>query len=291
MEGPSDIDTSLSPIISCNTRPTVPTANLAQLTAIIKTFERPKCLARLLSSMQQFYPDLRVLVADDSLANDTPGVSARDIRLPANVSYLRLPADVGLSAGRNAMLARVCTPYFLLLDDDLQFHRRTRLEFLLQQVASGQQDVAAGDLVYCQRKMLFVRRSAQPAHGVLRVESEQLSLQRGGTLTDDGVVRCDLAHNFFVARTDRIRAMGGWDPDLKLDEQEEFFFRAKQFDLRVGMCPNVTAWHWASRRPDPRYSEYRSRSFKSLAVDKMGFNRLVDYDGRVTYGSARSQAA
>ncbi len=262
------------------------TANLSQLTAIIKTFERPKCLARLLASMQRFYPDLRVLVADDSLEDP-----AREFQAPANTNFLRLPTDVGLSAGRNAMLARVCTPYFLLLDDDLQFHRHTRLEALLQPVASGQHDLVAGDLVRCQRKLLFVRRKPQPGHGTLLVKDEQLTLRRGGVVTDDGLVRCDLVHNFFVARTDRVRALGGWDPDLKLDEREEFFYRAKHFDLRVGMCPEVTAWHWATGRPGPLYSEYRSRSFKSLAVNKMGLKRLVDYDGQTIFVAAKRQAA
>lgn len=261
------------------------TPNLAQLTAIIKTFERPRCLNRLLSSIQKYYPDLRIIVGDDSLNGPT-----REIPLRTNISYLRLPADVGLSAGRNAMLARVCTPYFLLLDDDLQFHRRTRLELLLEWVANHQQDLVAGDLVHCQRKLLFVRRRAQPAHGTLHVQGDQLTLRRGGVLTNEGFVKCDLVHNFFVARTDRIRAMGGWDPDLKLDEQEEFFFRAKQFDLRVGMCPDVTAWHWASRT-GPQYAQYRSRTFKSMAVDKMGLNRMVDYEGQVLCGPAKTQAA
>jgi len=261
-------------------------ANLTQLTAIIKTFERPRVLARLLASMHKYYPELRVLVADDSLDGQS-----REFPVSANTYYLRLPADVGLSAGRNAMLARVRTPYFLLLDDDLQFHRRTRLETLLQSVAGGEQDLVAGDLIGCQRKWLFVQRKPQPGHGTLHVQGGNLTLRRGGLLTDDGLVRCDLVHNFFVARTDRVRAMGGWDPDLKLDEQVEFFFRARQFSLRVGMCPEVTAFHWATRRPGPRYSEYRSRNFNSLAWDKMGLKQMVNLDGQALCGPAKRQTA
>lgn len=266
-------------------RPTVTTANLAQLTAIIKTFERPKCLNRLLSSIQKFYPDLQIMVADDSL-----GEQARKIQAFPKIQYLRLASDVGISAGRNTMLARIRTPYFLLLNDDLQFNRNTKIETLLQHVASGQQDLAAGALVRCQRKLLFVRRQAETVHGNFHVQGEQLTLRRGGTLIDDDTIQCDLVPNFFIAKTDRVRGMGGWDPDLKLNEQEEFFFRAKQFGLRVRIHPTITAWHWASRT-GPHYSKYRSRNFLNLAVGKMGMQQLTHYDGQITNRLAKTQAA
>lgn len=269
----------------------MPTTNLVQLTAIIKTFERPKCLARLLDSIQKFYPDLRIIVADDSLANRPLESRLQDLLAPTHRSYLRLPADIGLSAGRNAMLARVRTPYFLLLDDDLQFYRHTRLESLLQHVASGQRDLVAGELVHCRKKLLFVSRNIQPVHGTFHVEDGQLTMRRGGVLVDDGILKCDLVHNFYVARTDRIRAMGGWDPDLKLDEQEEFFFRARQFNLRIGMCPEIKARHWGPRRSSSQYTEYRSRCYKNLAVDKMGLKRLVDYDGQAIGALPKDLAA
>ena len=84
--------------------------------------------------------------------------------------------------------------------------------------------------------------------------------------------------------------MGGWDPDLKLNEQEEFFFRAKQFGLRVSIHPTITAWHWASRT-GPHYSKYRSRNFLNLAVGKMGMQQLTHYDGQITNRLAKTQAA
>ena len=269
----------------------VNTANFDQLTVLIKTFERPKCLERLLISIQQYHPDLRVLVADDSLTQNLQSGEKKKPHTQSQVTYLRLPPDLGIGASRNAMLARVRTPYFLLLNDDLQLHKRTRLNILLEQVASGQHDLVAGELVRCRRKLLFVKRQTQSAHGTMHLRDGKLTLQRGGRLLENGIVNCDLVHPFFVARTDRVRTMGGWDSDLKLDEQEEFFFRAQQFKLRVGMSPEVTALHWAVHQPSLEYLKHRTRSFKSLAISKMGLERLVHWDGETIDGLPSRLAA
>ncbi len=89
-------------------RPAMPRGQLPNLTAIIKTFERPRILRRLVSSIRRLYPDLKVIVADDSRSP-----------VPVDgVTTIELPYNTGLTAGRNAALREVVTPYFLLLDDD-----------------------------------------------------------------------------------------------------------------------------------------------------------------------------
>ena len=255
-------------------------ADLSQVTAVIKTFERPKCLDRLVRSLHRHYPQMPILVGDDSF-NPRP---RRD------VDYVKLPSDMGLSAGRNALLARVRTPYFLLLDDDLEIRRTTSLEKLLTPVAEDRLDLAAGDYLNCKKKLgLFTRRRPQPYHGTFLVEKNRMKLVAGARADGDGFQWCDLVHNFFIARTSKIRAVGGWDADLMLDEHEEFFLRAQRFGVRVGFCADVVAWHWSVR--SKAYNSYRFRDFKPLAVAKMGLTEMVDYNGNVYTASRLSQAA
>ncbi|HEY2826961.1 MAG TPA: glycosyltransferase, partial [Pirellulales bacterium] len=121
---------------------------LSQTTAIIKTFQRPKDLDRLIRSMRRYYPQLQILVGDDGF-EPSPRT---------DVGYLRLPEDIGLSAGRNALLDRVQTPYFLLLDDDWQFIRKTQIEKLTQLVDEGELDIAAGNHIKIKRKFYFYNR-------------------------------------------------------------------------------------------------------------------------------------
>ncbi len=254
-----------------------------EVTAIIKTFESPLCLDRLIRSIRRFYPGLRVLVADDSI-HPKP----RD-----DVQYIRLPPDVGLSAGRNALLARVDTPFFLLLDDDFEFHAATRIDRLARVVATGRVSIAAGEFLNLRWKRkfwgLYKKRKLRPSpyHGLIERDGDQLKLTRGCRSQEDDYFLCDLVNNFFVARTSDVKAMGGWDEDLKLNEHLEFFLRAKQHGLPVAYIPQVSVLHWRERSAG--YDEYRNRDYVGLAMRKHGINVLRDLNGFTKiYGISRA---
>lgn len=245
--------------------------DLSRLTALVRTCNRPASVARLVASLRRRYPHLRLLVADDS----------RQPQPIDGADWVRLPADVGVSAARNTALARVRTPYFLLLEDDFEFTARTQIERLVELVAEKRLDVAAGDCVACRRKLLFfTSRTPASVHAHLTIDGDAIQLTPAPAAAVDGVVPCDAAHNFFVARTDRIRALGGWDPQLLVDERIEFFVRAHRAGLRTGVCPQVTVERRAA--PSDARATSAGRDFRTLALAKMGASRLVDLDGRVT---------
>ncbi|HMP06423.1 MAG TPA: glycosyltransferase, partial [Lacipirellulaceae bacterium] len=172
-----------------------------QLTALVKTFERPRSLERLVRSLRQRYPALRVLVGDDSM-RPYPR---------ADVDYVRLPVDVGAAAGRNALLAMVTTPYFVSLEDDFALTDRSRLDLLLETLQQHDGALAAGDLVECRRRRPWgVERRREVNQGVIRREGDSLRLVRGHCGAVGDAYQCDVTPQFFVARTDAIRAVGGW---------------------------------------------------------------------------------
>jgi GT2 family glycosyltransferase len=243
---------------------------LSQTTAIIKTFQRPSDLDRLIRSMRRYYPELKILVGDDGF-EPSPRT---------DVGYIRLPEDIGLSAGRNALLDRVETPYFLLLDDDWQLFRKTKIEKLTQLVDQGELDIAAGNHIKIKRKLgFFNRRKLQPYHGIFDFHDNKLHLIRGGRETGKDYLLCDIVHNFFVARVDTIRALGAWDPELHINEHEEFFVRAQRKGLRVGYRSDVAILHWASRPVG--YEKFRNRSYHQVAAKKIGVEAVVGYRGNV----------
>jgi hypothetical protein len=73
------------------------------VTAVIKTFQRPRQVRRLVASMHRVQPDLDILVIDD---DRTPTA------IPGT-ELLAMPFNSGISAGRNAALRQIETPYFL----------------------------------------------------------------------------------------------------------------------------------------------------------------------------------
>jgi len=253
-------------------------ADLSQLTAIISTANRPKSLRRLVQSLRRQLPELRILVADPS----------REPSVPKQADQVKLPPGVGRASCCNALLSRVRTPYFLLLDDRAELTAETQVEPLLQLVVDDKLDLAAGDFLGCQRQWwFFVKRVPQPGHGLLDFAGDQLTLRPGHRTIGEGYAWCDLVHNFFVARTAKVRNLGGWDPELENDEREEFFVRAHRQGLRVGLAPEVVASLWN----EPVETEGTVVDRKSLAVAKMGLARMTDFEGRVVKAPRRAMAA
>lgn len=173
---------------------------LGQLTAVVKTFERPQALKRLLDSIQRLYPDLKVIVVDDSACpTQMPGVET-----------VVLPYDSGVSAGRREGLHQVTTRYMLNLDDDFVLTRHTDLNRALSILeAEPQIDILGGQVV---NLPLFTVAD----YGPLGVPAETI----GGLPVYDKVA------NFFVGRTERLRLVD-WDPALKRVEHADFFRRAR----------------------------------------------------------------
>jgi len=256
----------------------VSAVDFSQLTAVVSSSNRPKSLHRLVQSLRSQLPEVKVLVADASTER----------RASKHFDQVKVPPGAGRASGCNAMLSRVRTPYFLLLDDRVELGRETQVARLLQLVTDDKLDLAAGDLLSCRRNFwFFVKRQPQPGHGMLEFAGDQLTLLPGHRATGDGYLWCDLVHNFFVARTDKVRNLGGWDPELENDEREEFFVRAHRRGLRVGLDPEVVAsvWDEAAEADEPTVDR------KSLAVAKMGLARMSDFEGRVVKAPRRAMAA
>jgi hypothetical protein len=265
----------------------VSTADFSRLTAIVHTSDRPGSVDRLIKSIGWLYPQLRILVADDS-SKPQP---------IAGADAVKVAAGVGVSACRNTLLSRVRTPYFLLLEDGMELNRRSNVERLLELASSNQLDVAAGDVIRCQRRFgLFTSRKPEPAHAMFEFEADTMKLTPGHrpgineasrAVPGPGFHSCDSTHNFFVARTDKVRAIGGWDAQLQVDERIEFFFRACRYGLKVGVCPESIAWRWAEKSATRK----PARDFTSLAITKMGVSRMIDAEGRTHEAAAHSRAA
>jgi hypothetical protein len=262
----------------------VSSADFSRLTAIVHTSERPGSVDRLIKSIGWLYPQLRVLAADDS-AKPQPIAGADSVKVPAGV---------GVSAARNALLSRVRTPYFLLVEDGMELNRRSGVERLLELVAANKLDIAAGDVVACRRRFgLFTSRKPTPAHGAFEFEADTMRItpgipaSRGVYPPGPGAQSCDITHNFFVGRVDKVRGIGGWDAQLQVDERVEFFFRACRYGLKVGVCPESIVYRWDDK-PAVRAAK---RDFTGLAVAKMGVSRLVDAEGRTHEAAAHTRAA
>ena len=182
---------------------------LEQVTVLIKTFERPKKLKGLVKSIRRRYPALKIIVVDDS-------------REPASLSGVEnivMPYDSGVSAGRNAGLERIQTPYMLCLDDDFVFNRNTDLLKVLKDIQTNADiDVLAGAVIYLPLRIVhdYSRTPLFP--------TDKPPLYAPGSLIGGFAVHLKVP-NFYIGRTDKIRLVG-WDNQLKRLDHADFFTRA-----------------------------------------------------------------
>ena len=87
----------------------------------------------------------------------------------------------------------------------------------------------------------------------------------------------DLVLNFFLAKTERIKEIHGWDPKLKLQEHTEFFYRVKLNNLKVGFTNELSVQHHPVKLK--KYSEKRNRNYTNVFMDKYAIDKIVaNYD-------------
>jgi glycosyltransferase involved in cell wall biosynthesis len=191
-------------------RPPTDHVLLPELTVLVKTFERPPILRRFVDSVRRFYPDLAIIVVDDS----------REPKPLESVETITMPYDSGLSAGRNEGLRRVSTKYVLVLDDDFVFFRHTRLGPALEAMEQHPEiDIMGGQVV----NLPFYQRLPRSLGGPLYPSPELSHVPLGRSI--GGFAVAAKVPNFFVARRERL-ALVPWDPRLKLVEHADFFTRA-----------------------------------------------------------------
>jgi glycosyltransferase involved in cell wall biosynthesis len=235
---------------------------------VVKTFERPDSLGRLVRSVRRFYPRIPILVVDDSAApiEPTPDGVTRYWHLPFN--------SLGIAGGRNFGLRQVETSYVLFCDDDMVFGRRTDLGKMLRTLETTRFDVVSCkwmDHVPGTSVRLGVKRlegTAEIADGTL---VRRLGVARG---TVDGLPVFDVVHQFFVVERERL-GEDPWDARLNLVEHSDFFLTLKERGFLCTRLPDVVVYHYPQLPPDYRDVRTRRAPYFELFRQKRGFERRI----------------
>lgn len=233
------------------------------VTVLVKTFERPDALRRLLASIRSFYPRIPIVVVDDSVEplEPVPGSITRYVRAPYN--------SLGAAAGRNLGLAHVETPYVLVSDDDMVFERRTDIGRMLFRL-----ETTSFDVVSCvwldYEPWRGICRGVRRFEGTLDIEDGVLVHRLGATRGEvDGLPVYDVVHQFFVASVERL-GPAPWDAELNLSEHYELFLSLKERGLRCTRLPDVVVEHRQELPPAYQGIREDTRRYISLWHAKRG---------------------
>ena len=264
---------------------------MKDITFIVKTFERPYCIKRLVKSVVKKYPDARILIADDS--EKTCKNYFEHSKWSKNVQVYELPHDCGLSKGRNYLVDKVETRYFVLLDDDFIFDDRTDILRALEILKVKDLDILGGyfrnykaitinflKYPYILLRILF--KCEKPFNYLGTIEEDTANK----TLTVNYIEHqfpkytdSDIVHNFFIAKTDVVKLRNRWDEDLKLQEHTAFFYTAKKNGLKVGFSNEFSVQHRPIRVY--KYRSFRKRNFIKVFMEKNDFLKIISkYDNR-----------
>ena len=181
------------------------------VTFIYKSFNRQKQAKRLYRNIKQYYPNARVIIADDS--KDPLSIQ----KMCGRDMIVRLPFNSGLSKGIIQALEQVETPYVMRMDDDELLIPRTNVHDLLAYLQKNRQV----DLVGIQASH---KNPEQSAEKMRKIRMNKKLLIPAGTIID-GKETVYKSVNVFLARTESLRKVG-YDPNIRMIDHHEFFFRA-----------------------------------------------------------------
>ncbi|XP_067880805.1 beta-1,4 N-acetylgalactosaminyltransferase 1 isoform X4 [Heterodontus francisci] len=206
----------------------------ALVTIATKTFLRYDKLRELISSVRKYYPNVTIVIADDS---DKPQKIEGEF-----IEQYFMPFGKGWFAGRNLAISQVTTKYLLWVDDDFIFTANTKVEKLVNILEKTTLDLVGG--------------AVREKTGFATTFRHQISVEQGGEEGDclhtrmghyhvlQGFPNCvvtDGVVNFFLARTDKVQRVG-FDPRLTRVAHSEFFIDGLGI-LHVGSCDDVTVDH------------------------------------------------
>ena len=261
---------------------------MENFTFLIKTFERPYCVIRLVKSIYRYYPTAKVLIADDSRGESCKNYFAKHYPDKDIIVY-ELSQDQGLSFGRNYLVDRVKTEYFVLLDDDFVFDVQTDIETAWKIVKEKKLDILGGYIrnYTTQNSLISLIKLAvqnvihynKPANymGTFRYAEDDhvLYIDRVRHQFPD-YLETDIVMNFFIAKTSVIRDTNRWDDELKLQEHTAFFFKAKHNGLKVAFSNVFSVQHKPVRIKG--YGSFRGRDFFQLFLQKYNIQKVVSCD-------------
>ncbi|XP_002741571.1 beta-1,4 N-acetylgalactosaminyltransferase 1-like [Saccoglossus kowalevskii] len=235
-----------------------------KVTLITKTFERYPAVHRLIDSVHKFYPDMKIVVADDS---ENPVKIERE-----NVRHYFMPFREGYFAGRNLALSQVRTKFAVYVDDDMFFTDETKLEVMLEKLENPERQidlVAAPVQGFDEIEGMFDIAYGDDGICILGMKRERIYVP--------GYPQCiygEMFLNFFMAKTNVLKSVG-FDPGSPPNRGHTEFWLDAVGKSQSVFCTDVNIAHEHKQLNTEKYLKYRHT--KGLNTHMFFQNNLCYY--------------
>ena len=237
---------------------------------LIPTLDRPKCLDNLLSSIEIYYPEVNIYIADQGHGDENI------IHKSFRTSLFRLIiVDGGLSYARNYLVDQTENKYLLFLEDDFVFINRTDIKKMIDILESNAKIGVVGGMVIENGQEIHFEHKWDKQGRTLRhiPDGDNYKEFKGIKYKETESVL-----NFTLFRREVFNDVR-WDEDIKINgEHTDFFLRLKETDWKIVYTPEVVI---ETRKIDtPEYRGMRRRKeFLKLMFQKHGIDEMVYLNG------------
>jgi len=187
------------------------------ITAIVPSFLRDECLAKLVTSFRKYYPKMPLIIGYQ-------GKSQNPIIPDEYTKILELPYDCGLSCSRNSLVAEVKTPMTWLLDDDFIISPTANI-YKMAEVFGADKNIGIVAGRFLQNNEIFPYEklfefSGDMLFGVYWEALHKAKLVHLYKYNRLEFGYADIVHNFFIAKT-KILKKYTWDNRHKVHSVTE----------------------------------------------------------------------
>ena len=231
------------------------------VTFIYKSFERQNMAKRLYLNIQKYYPNAKVIIADDS---------KKPLKLKGeNLQVIQLPFNQGLSYGLNCALKKVTTPFTMRLDEDMLL---TPFSKIWEQLyfLKNHPEVDLSAIQLCSPTF-------NPSPENVAQKFSMFSMSYCGkpliiphkTKIDDTHFVFGKTSNTFLISTEKYKKLG-YDDNIRMIDHHEFFMRAAGVIVSVADI-SAFVFHYHNKF-DKNYNRYRSDYLKDKNYIKLKHN-------------------
>jgi hypothetical protein len=258
---------------------------MSDVTAIVISFLRPGFTEACIRSLRACYPDIRVIVGE----NGEIDARLRSACAEVGARYVVLPFDSGVCRARNRLVSLAETEFVLVGDDDFLYDAGARADDMAAFLRSRRKFDLIGGRITENGKLRDYQGYSELVEGPpRRMVSHALDPEDAKTDSKSGLrfMPADLTFNYFVARTEKVRAVP-WDEEIKVAyEHFSWFFDFKLAGNRAAFSPDPVVIHkpkGVDARADARYRQYRVRKDdKRRFFERFGIAYFVGMEGAET---------